>query len=135
MNNPAYDIVDILAGISSLALTAGTDLFENEEPSKPDDCVTVYDTSPHQPPRLGLDPDDKVLEYPSIQVRVRNRSAATASSEAWNIKTELHGMNRESQGGSKYLGIWCSSGPFNIVKGENNRTIYTINFEMVREEE
>lgn len=135
MNNPAYDIVDILEGISSLALTAGTYLFENEEPSKPDDCVTIYDTSPYRAAYLSLDTDDKVLEFPSIQVRIRNTSASAASSQAWNIKSELHGLTNQSQGGALYLGMWISSGPFSIGKDENNRSLYTVNFELVREEE
>lgn len=132
MNEPAVDIADILAGVSSLALATGTDLFVNEEPDKPDNCVTVYDTG-QEAEQLYVDPDETALESLSVQVRVRHKVASLAWALANNIKTELHGQNKVTQGGAIYLGIWHASGPFPLGKDGQNRTLYTVNFDMMRE--
>jgi hypothetical protein len=134
MNSPAHDIVDILAGVSSLALTNGTDLFTNSEPASPNDCVTVYDTN-HPAMLVTMNPDtDKKLENLSVQVRVRDAK----SDEAWvmvnDIKNELHGKIRETINGAIYHAIWHASGPFPLERDDKNRTIYTMNFELTREE-
>lgn len=132
MNSPAYDIADYLSEISSLALTKGTDVFVGTEPTSPDDCVTVYDTNTGAP-GLTTDPDETRVEYPSIQVRVRNNAYDSCWSLADEIKNTLHGLNKLIQNETTYLGMWCASGPFNMGKDGNNRTIFVVNFDIVRQ--
>ena len=140
MNNPSVDIVEMLEGAGDSsgiggtgAMVFGIDLFIAREPVKPDNCITIFDT-PGFPPWLGLD-GETGYEYPSIQVRIRNKKYI----DGWNlieeIKNSLHGRHQETWNGTLYSIIYCSSGPALLDWDDNGNCRLVVNFNIQRREQ
>lgn len=124
MNSPAYDIAQILAGISGMGIF-GTDIFTGHEPSSPDNCITIYDTG-------GFAPDvAEDYQRPTIQIRVRNKAYNVGYGVIYAIKKELHGTSRQ-EGGVNYTGIWVMSDIIPLGYDSNLREIFTCNFRIHR---
>jgi len=130
MNSASEDVKDMLVAESSLGLTFATNLFIGREPSTPDDCVTIFDTS-GLPPQLTLKQGEDYY-YPSVQIRVRNNSFQTGWTLANNIMISLHGRSHETWNGTLYTVIYCSSGPALLDWDDNNRARFIINFNLQR---
>lgn len=131
MNSASEDIKKILVEDSSLGLIFGTDLFKAREPKKPDNCVTIFDTST-QAPQLTMAGKGEDYEYTSVQIRIRNLKFVTGWNLAEAIKTSLHGTAQETVNGTLYSVIYCSSGPALLDWDENNRARIIINFNIQR---
>jgi len=129
MNATSEDIKDMLVADTSLGLTFATNLFINDEPAKPDNCVTIFDT-PGFPPDLRL--DGVGYESPSVQIRVRNRSSQAAQSLINNIMISLHGRAQQTWNGTLYTVIYCSSGPALLDWDANRNARYITNFNIQR---
>jgi hypothetical protein len=136
MNSPAKDVAEMLEEYQSdsssgsmLGLTFKDNLFINKEPSKPIDCVTVYDTGGY-PPYLGL--NDTGYEYPSVQVRVRNSKQVDGWSLIERIKNSLHGRHGETWGGTLYTRIACSTPPILLEWDDNGNVVFVCNFNIQR---
>lgn len=129
MNSPAFDIKDMLAAESALALTYGTDLFIGSEPITPDNCVTIYDT-PGLPDQLTM--DNARYDYPSVQIRIRDNSYIAGYAVGEEIKTSLHGREHETWNGALYTVIRVINGPFLLKYDDNNRAIFVMNLDVQR---
>ena len=129
MNSPTEDIKDMLEAESSLGLTFATDLFIGKEPSKPDNCVTLYDYG-GRPPRLTFDRQN--YYYPSVQVRVRNNDYRAGWALIQDIADFLHGLSNETLDGTLYTVIYVSSGPAFITWDGNSRAIFVVNLNVQR---
>ena len=131
MNAPSVDIAEILEDEESLNLVFATNLFVGKEPTKPDDCVTIFDTG-GQPPQLNL--MNQGYEFPSINIRVRSRDYQTGWTMIDNIKTALHGRAQQVCNDTLYSVIYCASGPVHMDWDENSRARFVVNFDMQRRE-
>jgi len=132
MNSVAYDVADMLAA-ESLSLVEGTNMFINHAPDGQgvqDNIISIFDT-PGGPPQLTFT-DDEDYYYDSFNIRVRNRSQATAYTLAANIMTALHGRAQETWNGTLYSLIRCVNTPALLSWDNNNRCLWTINFECQR---
>ena len=129
MNAPSVDIAAILEGSSSLGLTFNENLFVGREPSKPPNCVIIFDT-PGLPPQLNL--TDQGYEHPSIQIRVRNSSYETGWALISEIKEILHGIGQEIVGTVLYSAIYCAHGPFLLDWDDSSRARFVITFNLQR---
>lgn len=130
MNSPAFDIKDILAATSSLALTFATDLFVSEIPDAPDECVCVFDTG-------GYEPEANFnYERPTVQVRVRGPKGdyVTAHNLAQAIRDTLHGLANHTINSARYIGIWCQSDIMSLGYDKNQRPMLSVNFRIHRTE-
>ena len=128
MNTCAQDIVTLLEGISSLALSPGVDLFIGPMPDSPDECVSVTDSP-------GTEPDPNNYYNDSIQVLVRGEVGgyADASALAADIATELHQYTGQPDVYSAvYTLVWQTSSPFFIGTDENNRPLFSTNYRIQR---
>lgn len=130
MNSASEDIKDMLDGESSLGLTYGTDLFIGKEPSTPDNCVTIFDTSSF-PPMRAVDPTVKYY-YSSVQIRVRNKRYLDGYAVARNIFDSLHNRAQEMWNGTLYTVIQAAGEPALLDWDGNNRPRFIINFNMNR---
>jgi len=131
MNPPSVDIKDILEAESSLELAFETDLFIGLEPSKPDNCVTIFDTDSLSPQlTLGGDGDD--YYRPSIQIRVRNTDYTVGWALAHDIVAALHGRAGETWNATLYTLIQCSSGPAFLEWDDNRNVKFVVNFNIQR---
>ena len=130
MNAPSIDIASILEEDSTLGLTLATNLFVGKEPASPQDCVTVFDT-PGFPPQLSYNREE-IYEYPSVQIRVRNKSYQSGWDMIEDIKNALHGQANVSCDTVLYTVIYCSSGPALLDWDENGRCRFIVNFNLQR---
>jgi hypothetical protein len=130
LNAPSEDIKDMLQAEPSLGLTFATDLFIGQEPADPDNCVTIFDT-PGAPPQLTYNKAEK-YQYPSIQIRVRNRAYMTGWTLANNIKDALHGRAHETWNATRYEVIISTNEPALLDWDENGRARLFINFDIQR---
>jgi len=128
----SIDVKDMLAAESSLGLTFKTDLFVGKEPSQPDNCVTIFDT-PGLPPQLTLEGNvTDIYEYPSIQIRIRNRDYVSGWNVANNIYNSLHGRAQETWNETLYSVIYAVDSPALLDWDENDRVRFVINFNLQR---
>jgi hypothetical protein len=114
----------------SYDLVFGTNLFTNHEPANPTNCVTIFDYS-GQNPWLGVD-GNVGYEYPSIQIRVRNRKQVDAWNIIENIKDSLHGKAQETWNGTLYSLIRSIGSPALLDWDTNGNVRLIINFNIQR---
>lgn len=131
MNPTSEDIKDmLLESESGLNLIFATDLFIGKEPSRPDNCVTVFDT-PGFPSQLTTNKDE-IYNYPSIQIRVRNKSYLTGYTLAKNIMDYLHGRAHETWNSTYYSVIRAMTDPHLLDWDENDRARFVLTFNIQR---
>lgn len=128
MNAPSEDIKDML--VDDLSLVFGTNLFIGEEPTTPDDTVTIFDT-PGFAPDLTMQNDGN-YHRPSVQIRVRNQDYRDGWSLTNDIKVSLHGRAQETWNGTLYSVLLAQSDPFFMGLDENRRARFVITFNMQR---
>jgi hypothetical protein len=129
MNSSSKDIKHMLEADSGLSLTFATNLFIGKEPVKPDNCVTIFDTTGNGP-YLGLDTTG--YYYPSIQIRVRNKNYNTGLTLIQNIMIFLHAKHQEQESGTLYSLIQCPSEPAFLDWDDNGNARFVCNFNIQR---
>lgn len=130
MNPSSADIKDIIEAESALGLILGTNLFIGQEPSTPNDTVTIFDTP-------GFPPDsfyENTIRYfrPSIQIRVRNVSYLDGWEIIDDIKLLLHDRAQETWNGTLYSAIKCSIEPALLDWDTNHRARFVTTFNIQR---
>jgi len=128
MNAVSVDIKDML--VAGLSYTFATDIFIGKEPTTPDNCVTIFDTGGGAP-QLTFTQGER-YEYPTFQIRVRNKSYLVGMAAIEAIKESLHGRAQESWNGTLYSVVYCSSGPALLDWDDSNRCRFIINFNAQR---
>ena len=129
MNSPSEDIKNFLVN-AGLGLTFASNLFIGKEPATPDNCVTIFDT-PGASPEVFYDKTQN-LDYPAIQIRVRNKSYIAGWNLINNIKEVLHNIGNTIIGDSEYLLIQCSQEPALLEWDDSNRVKLVISFDLIR---
>ncbi len=122
MSSPAEDIRQKL-----IDLGVTVDIFINSEPTEPSTVVTIYDT-PGEPPNPKW-----LLDEPTIQIRSRSESQATAYSNIRDIRDRLLGIAQFIEGAKTYIGIWAKDDINFLMQDESNRSIYVTNMRIVTE--
>lgn len=125
---PSIDVKDLLetAGIGTFAATSGWALAISREPEDPDTTVTVYDVG-------GLTPDPKwLLDYPSVQVRVRGspNGYVAGMRKAIDVKDALLGVTPQVINGNNIRGIVAIGDIAFISYDEQRRPIFTQNWRL-----
>jgi len=131
MESTAKDIVAILDGESSLGLTMGIDLFYSRMPSKPSDCVTVYDT-PGGPPLLTYRKSTSSYYYSGISVMVRRSKYDDSYTLMFQILEYLHAQRNITVGATYYALIRAVNDPQLLHYDENDRAVIFVNFDVQR---
>ena len=115
MNAASVDIKDLLV-IEGIGVF-GENLFVGKEPSQPNECITLYDTTAgEQNPKLAID-------EVSLQVRVRSATYIDGYSKANSVKVALEGRSSIMLGTTNYIGFWATSISF-VHYDENDRAIF-----------
>ena len=133
MNSVVEDIKDILEAENALGLVLGTNLFLYREPAMPNEIVTLFETPGMQP--IGLlssDTDTKHYERPSMQIRVRYKTAETALAMAYAVEKVLNVVANETWGDYYYALIYSMTNPFMTDWDEENRIRIILNFNIQR---
>lgn len=133
-DSQAVDIADVLAGVSSLALTLGDDLHVSQMPATGTiPCVAVLDS----PVGVGPSPALNVTEtihgsFVQIRVRGDRNGYQAARALAGAIKDELHGLRDQTINGTRYILVWAQSDVLWLGYDENQRPEFSINFRIQR---
>lgn len=131
MNPASEDIKDIMvdAGIGVFAAETGWGIFIAEEPTKPDQTITVIDTS-------GTEPDFGVdIRNPSIQILVRGKKLdgfLLAYSKAEEVFDLLNEYTNQIWSGARYIGIWAEADILFVGFDDNKRPQFSLNFRIQR---
>lgn len=117
----------LLDGVATILATAGvgtrgTDLFNGQMPQRPANCMAITLTGGY-PPLIHTD-----VDRPTFQVKVRNTSYAAAESKAYAVYNALHNYGGTSNS-VIFLQIQAMQTPTAIGKDENDRFLFSINFE------
>ena len=113
MNSVVEDIRTILEAETELGLTLGQNLFLYREPATPISAVTVLD-APGMPIEgtFQLNSDEKPLEKPSVQIRVRGKDAQSTMLLAHKIVPVLHKAQQKIWGDYYYTFIVAAHTPY-----------------------
>lgn len=138
MEIPSVNIKDVL--VNNTSLVAATDLFIGQEPPKPNNITTIFDT-PSAGKQLTTEKNqrdenssDKGYEYAAVQVRVRNNSYQAAMNRAKKIVKVLHGRGNFTINGTKVAKIEALDNPSLLDWDDNNRARVVVNFEVQQAE-
>lgn len=126
MTSPARDIADHLAleGFGTL----GGSIFVSEEPTGPNECITIYDTGGAIP----LSVDIRLYE-PTIQVRVRSISYAAGYALQEEIRESIVQPLTLIINDSHYSGLFQQSDIISLGRDQNSRYILTANYRLQRQ--
>jgi len=109
--------------------TVGEDIFYSYMPAEPVDCISVIQTG-------GLKPAPwERLEYPGIQIIIRNEDPDTAREIADGILADIGGIGHFTINDTIYHYIEPTSSPNDVGMDEQNRKIFTISFIVTKDME
>jgi len=107
--------------------TLGTDIFLGLMPDKPDNCIALFEYA-GEPPDLHSS-----LEYPGLQVLVRNESYAAGRQKIEQVRSVLHGLTEAMINGRRYLLVQAKQSPESLARDENGRAVFVCNFRVMKE--
>jgi hypothetical protein len=130
-NPTSIDVKDLLeaASVGTFAASSGWGIWIGKQPAKPDTSITLFDDG-------GFAPDPKfLLDRPTLRVLVRGSEwgYTGAYSKAQAVKDTLLGDDRQTVGGTLYVGIIMTGDIAFIQYDDNNRPIFSLNFQIWRE--
>jgi hypothetical protein len=125
MQNIAYSIASILE--SEGVGTLGTDIFVGTMPESPDKCLATYDSG-------GSPPEPNLIHRPNVMIHVRGNKQGyeSASDLVFTTYTTLHNLGNFRYNDWWYLLVWAASDPIWLGMDENNRPVFSINFNVKR---
>lgn len=106
----------------------GTDIFKGQLPTTSDNAIALFEYA-GEPQDLT----DANLEYPSLQVLVRNKSYATGRQKIEQVRNILHGLTETTINNVRYLLIQAKQSPEALPRDENGRAIFVVNFRIMKE--
>ena len=131
MNPSSYDIAQMIN--DELGMVLGVDIFIAQEPTSPDECITLFDL-PSRGPAIsmsGNDPD-AYYEYPAIQIRSRGREYLETWERIRKVVGVLHGASYRVINGTTYCAIICNGGPGLLDQDQNSRFRLYANIDLQR---
>lgn len=103
------------------------DIYIGEQPDEPNTVITIYDTG-------GRDSNPKWrIDYPEVQIRVRDESYETAYSIITDIRGKILGKESIVKGDYIYVGFYTLGEIIAMPKDDKRRSAFVLNFNIVRE--
>ena len=126
------DLLDLVT--SGGAGTAGTDLFGGLYPDSPDSLIGILETgglpNVHT---MSTGPGRAALERPRVQVMVRSTSYQAGRVRSQQVLNLLDGLRDRTINGAAYHWAASVSPPAYLGQDENNRHLFSTNYDIVRE--
>jgi len=119
--------MSLLVDIGTLLTGINSNIYYNDLPDTPDNCLALF-FSGGQPSVHNMNQQAPTLEKPTFQVRIRNTSCATATTQAESIKDILNGKTGTTINSTLYEAIYLQGDIFNIGRDDRERTNLTVNF-------
>ncbi|TCS80377.1 minor capsid protein [Tepidibacillus fermentans] len=108
--------------------TIGTDIFKGQLPATPDNAIALFEYA-GEPQDLT----DANLEYPGLQVLVRNKSYSAGRQKIEQVRNTLHGLTETVINNVRYLLIQAKQSPEALPRDESDRAIFVVNFRIIKE--
>jgi hypothetical protein len=112
-------------------LTLGTNLFIGRMPDDPNACVAVYEYGGTRPDNT-MGGGAPVLQNPSVQVRVRDTSYASAQTTANLCFVALEAIVDETINTTRYNRVTAIQSPFPLERDPEERIVFVQNFDVKR---
>ena len=125
------DIADILTsgGIASASI------FVHELPERPHTGLVITPTGGYGYDRtMSASPANAPLERPSVQLRTRSTDAATAEALLMSAHVMLNGMTERAVNTNRYYYVRAVQAPMYLGRDEENRTMFSCNYDILRAE-
>lgn len=106
----------------------GVDIFKGQLPATPDNAIALFEYA-GEPQDLT----DANLEYPGLQVLVRNKSYSAGRQKIEQARSALHGLTEATINNVRYLLIQARQSPEALPRDENGRAIFVVNFRIIKE--
>ena len=129
MSLPSEGIKDLLvaASVGTFAATSGWGIFINKEPAAPNTTITIFDTG-------GFTPNPKwLLDYPSVQVRVRGDKSGyvDAQTKIIQVKDVLLGLDSQDLNGDRWVAVNMQGDILSLSNDQNERPLFVVNFRLI----
>mgnify|MGYP000167319760 CR=1 FL=1 len=124
MNPPSLDIAKLLEN-AALGLALQSNLFVSRFPESPQEVVAIYDSPSTAPDLHGY-------RYNGVNAQVRSIRYLDGWKLANDIGLYLHTDYGHVFENVYYTGIWMSTDVEPIGQDENERNLFSINFEIQR---
>jgi len=120
--------MNIAKDISTLLQVITNNVFVDEMPDDNinDNCITVYHSGGSRPSYFFG--NERQIENPSIQIRVRHTNRKDALDWCNKIKDLLDGKSNFTINGNNYILVTLSSDILNMGRDNQNRVHYSMNF-------
>lgn len=131
MTTPAHDVAKYLAslGIGTWAGANTWAIYAFQEPTEPENVITVYDTG-----GAGPDTDEMDWQRPTFQVRVRCKVYRDGYAKHLAIRNALLLTSPITMLTSVFIGINMTSDIVSLGKLDNNLFALTANYTAIRKE-
>lgn len=121
MSNIAKDISTLLQGITE-------NITVDEMPDDVNNVITVYHSGGNKPNYYFG--NERQIENPSIQVRVRHQNRKDALDWCYKVKDILDGKGDFTINNNNYILVSLSSDILNMGRDNQGRVHYSLNFDI-----
>lgn len=119
--------MNIAKDISTLLSSITTNISIDEMPDDGvDNCITIYHSGGAKPQYFFG--NERQIENPSIQVRVRHQNRKDALNWCYKVKDLLDGKSNLAINNNHYILISLSSDILNMGRDNQGRVHYSLNF-------
>lgn len=101
-----------------------------EEPDKPDDTITIYDTGGD-----GPDTDEMDIDQATIQIRVRSHIRYNAALKIKSIRNYLMSKITKTYESRRFFAFIVTTDVAEIGRDDNKRCVFTLNMRTLSQEE
>jgi hypothetical protein len=122
--------MNIAKDISTLLQVITNNVFVDEMPDDNinDNCITVYHSGGSRPSYFFG--NERQIENPSIQVRVRHQNRKDALNWCYKVKDILDGKGDFTINNNHYILVSLSSDILNMGRDNQGRVHYSLNFDI-----
>lgn len=112
--------------------TVGTDLFLGQLRADPDTCMAVVQY-PGRGPEFRMGIEGAAMEFPRFQFLSRSSSESTAEANAEAAMTAIAKVSNQTLSGTFYAALTPMQSPGALRRDEQDRVIFSFNFEAEKE--
>ncbi len=131
MSDPAEGIKDLLvaASVGTFAATSGWGIFIGKEPKAPDSTIAIQVTGGLEPNTIWL------LDFPSVQVRVRGDKGGYVAAHAKSVEVQdaLLGLPSQTINGDRWDLVVGLGGINSLGFDEQDRPLFSLNYQLTIE--
>ena len=129
MNATTIDIKDLISNSGMFSYVYGVDLHIARMPTKPDNCIVLYDIAGAMP---DLSLSGQRYNREAVQIIIRDQDYSEGMRKAWEIHNYLQGVHNVVINDIHYTLIRSIMTPHQYDWDENNRVLILFSIETQR---